>query len=321
MNRMVLIISLLAVLVGNVLGFGKFETKVIASVAHSLLTPHSQEIIARIIGNDGVLPDVAQCTDTLAERLPYTAAWHFVDIPLRGTGYLPDVHDKQENAVTVLRNYIKILRHSATMGEQKKEALTWIINLVGDLHQPLKVAEDNYQHGKKLVVHYRGSTFSLHDLWDFALVSSHYKTPKILISEMSYMMNESDSMYYQNTTFLDWVNGTLRTAAGCYLVDGDTIGSSDINMIPPSYSTKSILLIKNQIKLASIRLAWLLNQTLDSEPLFAPLKYNWSAEDDYYHGSICPMVSKIKPQNMKHSDIPPRHLNMHKACERSVRSF
>lgn len=47
--------------------------------------------------------------------------------------------------------------------------LKMLINLVGDLHQPLHVGYANDNSGRKILVKFRGETMSLYDVWDHAI--------------------------------------------------------------------------------------------------------------------------------------------------------
>eukprot|EP00913_Durusdinium_trenchii_P021807 g20490.t1 len=47
--------------------------------------------------------------------------------------------------------------------------LKMLINLVGDLHQPLHVGYANDNSGRKVLVKFRGQTMSLYDVWDHAI--------------------------------------------------------------------------------------------------------------------------------------------------------
>merc|ERR1719343_1830311 len=46
------------------------------------------------------------------------------------------------------------------------DALKMLINLIGDLHQPLHVGYASDDNGRKIKVNFRGKAMSLYDLWD-----------------------------------------------------------------------------------------------------------------------------------------------------------
>merc|ERR1719230_2484236 len=46
------------------------------------------------------------------------------------------------------------------------DAVKYLINLVGDLHQPLHLGFDEGDHGRNITVSFRGKQVSLFDLWD-----------------------------------------------------------------------------------------------------------------------------------------------------------
>lgn len=55
------------------------------------------------------------------------------------------------------------------------DCLKYLINLVGDLHQPLHLGFDDGDMGRNITVSFRGRTMSLYDLWDKELTQAVMK--------------------------------------------------------------------------------------------------------------------------------------------------
>lgn len=80
---------------------------------------------------------------------PLDKPWHFVDIPyaypasdvdtfIRMADKTVDVHDENSaNVVTAIRYYVDFLKQGNGSGQEKADALSWLVHLVGDVHQPL----------------------------------------------------------------------------------------------------------------------------------------------------------------------------------------
>lgn len=96
--------------------------------------------------------------------------WHFVDIPFTRDGTpLPPV--PSPNAQTQIAAFRAVLASTTSSDELKSYDLSWLLHLVGDVHQPLhctarvtaaKPAGDDGGNGVKL----SGSPDNLHSLWD-----------------------------------------------------------------------------------------------------------------------------------------------------------
>lgn len=98
--------------------------------------------------------DVAEA-ETFNTDHPGNAGWHFVDLPLGASGYpatdpsstdplRPFVLDGE--IVHALRQCIAILESpTAPPNFTKRQAVRWIVHLVGDLHQPMHVTSGYYK--------------------------------------------------------------------------------------------------------------------------------------------------------------------------------
>ena len=155
----------------------------IGDAAQDHLTPQANAALARILQDtstlsSGALAGVATWPDDLRARQRYhtiaegwgpadieeadqfNAAnpgndqWHFVDLPLGADGYPlsdPPPGDPlrpfvtSDDIVHALRRCISILEGTAEPNFSKRQAVRWIVHLVGDLHQPMHVTSGYYK--------------------------------------------------------------------------------------------------------------------------------------------------------------------------------
>ena len=103
-------------------------------------------------------------------------AWHYVDYPLTPPDF-PFVAglDPGDNILFGINESAKTLRDPAATPEQRAAALSWLIHLIGDLHQPLHCAElvtpeyplpEGDRGGNKFYVAVGGNPINLHAFWD-----------------------------------------------------------------------------------------------------------------------------------------------------------
>jgi hypothetical protein len=117
--------------------------------------------------------------------------------------------------------------------------------------------------------------------------------------------------------------------------DGRPFPKGDKTALNEDYLRRSTLLVLNQLKIAAIRLAFLLNASLDPSGPKQPIaptysravkpmasdmaiprggKYAWSATSQTYHFSTCRQVARIKRKNLRSSDIQPPGRSFHTGC-------
>lgn len=157
---------------------------IIADIAERRLTPRASEAVGALLAGEGhhTLDEVASWADTvghLSKRqggLPETLPWHYVDTPVSAPYYVADRDCAGGNCIVEkLVAEEKVLADRAQSREVRLAALKWVVHLVGDIHQPLHVAErDGDKGGNAVPVSYYGDTrnghMNLHALWDEGII-------------------------------------------------------------------------------------------------------------------------------------------------------
>lgn len=108
---------------------------------------------------------------------PYAhPAWHYIDYPLQPPGF-PFIagRELEDNVLFGLAQSSKTLRDPAATPEARAAALSWVIHLVADLHQPLHCAElvtkdyplpQGDRGGNLFFISVGGQAMNLHSFWD-----------------------------------------------------------------------------------------------------------------------------------------------------------
>jgi hypothetical protein len=126
----------------------------------------------------GLMAFYATFADDFRDQDASTAPWHFWDVPLNLTTdpALPQFCDKG-CVVKAIQDQIDVLKSSSATKRAKSKALALLIHFVGDLHQPLHIADNNDRGGNCVPVKFFGdepsisangnkSTPNLHGIWD-----------------------------------------------------------------------------------------------------------------------------------------------------------
>ncbi|HWW76745.1 MAG TPA: S1/P1 nuclease [Pyrinomonadaceae bacterium] len=184
------------------LAWGDEGHRVVARIAAHYVTKFKPGLANKIdailkAGNDPCatqpsLADQLACVATWADppvkdERPYTANWHFVDIPINPNN-LPqhvaydaarDCREDPERGDCLILAADRMEHVLGNENEQacaRAEALKFIVHLIGDLHQPLHGAERNKDRGGNDVrVWWNDSPTNLHSLWDTGLILRIYK--------------------------------------------------------------------------------------------------------------------------------------------------
>ena len=74
------------------------------------------------------------------------------------------------NVVDGIAYYASVLKDKKSSEEQKKEAILFVLHLVGDIHQPLHTSGRD-TGGNDIKVNFQGYSIDLHQLWDSFIIT------------------------------------------------------------------------------------------------------------------------------------------------------
>ena len=233
MRRTVALLAVLLLTTSQAAAWSAPGHEAIAEVAQARLSPAARTALGRILEerddlSPGALAAIAVWPDQVRTRAahgtiakgwtdadvteaddfnrdnPRNGEWHFVNLPLGAAGYPPDpvapgnplrAFVGPDDIVHALNQVIVILESpTETLGFSKRQAVRFLVHLVGDIHQPMHVTtgyydtkktafktkpvriDDPAQAGKGGVLGDRGGnglhfapSVELHALWDRCL--------------------------------------------------------------------------------------------------------------------------------------------------------
>jgi hypothetical protein len=180
-------------------------------------------------------------------RFPDHTGWHFDNYPLEGAKYSPDgTFSKPNDVVHEITHCIDALE-GKTNDLNSKEALVWLVHLVGDIHQPMHVACGYYTFGsgKKINLHRtlsdphaefsdtggngleltQGSPTSFHHFWDQDMVEANDSSESKLANLVEAQM--ATFTFTPNTGPIhdwaaNWLNDSLKLADSISLMLRET---------------------------------------------------------------------------------------------------
>lgn len=150
--------------------------RVVAEIASRHLTPQARKAVMALLGPQSMAmvanwPDFIKSDTT--HQYDGTSSWHYLDFPANSTRPQFDDYLREhtgENLYTETQAMIQKLKDPATSKADKVFALTFLIHLIGDMHQPLHVGRDEDQGGNKIQVMWFDKPTNLHRVWDEHLI-------------------------------------------------------------------------------------------------------------------------------------------------------
>ncbi len=211
---------------------------------------------------------------------PYAhPAWHYIDYPLTPPDFAfqPGLAP-EDNALYAIAASVETLRDPAAGAEARAASLSWLIHLVGDLHQPLHCAElvtprypppTGDRGGNLFFVAVGGQPMNLHAFWD-ALPGSAKHPDEVLAQAADLEKRFPPAALAELGTAKDptaWSLEGRQVAIDQGYLHGTLPGTSDPHIVPPlplpdGYATKSKAVAERRLALAGYRLAELLRQVL-----------------------------------------------------------
>lgn len=283
--RRAVLVALVALIVGTpcdrARAWGQEGHSIVAEIAQRRLSPRAAAVVARTLGRGHSLASVASWADDVRDTRPWTARWHFVDIPLAESRYDPARHCAPRPEGDCVIAELERLKRSLACGRDpavRREALKFAVHFVGDLHQPLHTIDD--EKGGNLIpvqVHLRGLVCSqackaplasnFHAAWDYDLIHATVWNWGAYVDRLEagwLRSTEARRPAAAAGTPVDWA---LETHAA-----GQTVWKllPEDRVLGDDYFQKALPVLDRQLGLGGLRLARFLNEAFSPGACRAP---------------------------------------------------
>jgi hypothetical protein len=268
----------------RVWGWGNEGHIIVARIAEMHLSGKARAGIKDLIGTQSIADrKIALWADNIKKvqfflkKYPKNPLWHFIDLPAdQETPDVAKVCKDTEGAcvVVALKRFRGVLADPDASDLTRKEALLFLVHLVGDIHQPLHCADLKDDHGGNLrhVILPGGeidATHSpkLHEVWDTTLVRDLMDELEPL--DFANRLNAEISVaerkeWSKHPDFAAWAREG-HALARKHAYDGITAkdGLTKPVTVSEAYVTKGKEVVSEQLKKAGIRLAVVLNEAFE----------------------------------------------------------
>jgi hypothetical protein len=242
--------------------FGASGHAIIAEIAQRRVEPGVLRKMKELLGGEVSLASIANWADHVALLRPNTVNWHFVNIPLEAASYDPQRDcsptPKGDCVIKAIERARATLADGARPRDERREALMFLVHLVGDVHQPLHCTDRNDAGGNRVTVMFFNAVSSLHMVWDVGMIEKRtYDFGEYVTTLETDWLPGKDVAALQKGDVVDWALESHQAAV--------TVA---YGQLPPdyvlgdAYYQASRPVLDRQLAVAGLRLARLLNETL-----------------------------------------------------------
>ena len=244
--------------------FGPTGHKAVVYIAEQNMSARTLEKVNKILYPE-TMEGCCMWADSQKARAPATAPWHYVALPLDSpvTDSTIEIFYpyKKTNIVRQIKNKIDVLETLKSTAKDRKDALKYLIHLMGDLHQPLHCISNGDDGGNKDRVIFfppdimgdRTRTMNLHALWDNLIEYKTMEFPEYLGGILNGRIRYDQKMQWQQGTVEMWAFESYRLAKDSIY----TVQQAD-DTLPMMYYTNMRPIVEECLQKAGIRLASIL---------------------------------------------------------------
>ena len=271
--------SVVFVLCGGALGWGRDGHKIVAQIAANLIRPGTDLFVSKTLHRFSA-PEALVGFSGWADDHEDPSVVHFMHVPERmcdeGCVLRQKIEAGKETIISAISRFIEIASDHAKSDLERAEAIMYLIHLLADIHQPLHVgfAVDDGGCGIAITTP-DGKSMSLHALWDYGLIADHlahssYTSWESIAEQITLETSRKDGKKpFQgdldsctNTEYVANIAEETATRTTCAFAytheNGEYIKSGQTLSL--EYIRTRTAVVLYQLKLAGIRLAYVLDK-------------------------------------------------------------
>jgi nuclease S1 len=239
---------------------------VISRIAEKNLTPRAKAAIAAVLEPGESLADASAWADENRGRLPKTAPWHYVDVPLDEPRYDPkfsgDVLTKG-CVVDKINEFRLTLKDPSKSVDDRRFALRFLIHCVEDLHMPMHVGDNGDKGGNRTQVRYYDRGTNMHALWDTLIIERVSKSEDFWLNDLATLDTAENRAEWMKGTVEDWATESLLAARQAYQVPETSTRLKPGQKRGDAYQAASLPVVRRRLSQAGVRLATVLNAAFE----------------------------------------------------------
>ncbi len=233
-------------------------------MAEKKITPKTKAAIAALLEEGETIADASTWADENRGRLPKTAPWHYVDVPLDEPRYdakfSGDVSTKG-CIVDKIHEFQATLKDPARSVEDRRFALRFLIHCVEDLHMPMHVGDNHDKGGNQTQVRFYDRGTNMHRLWDSDIIERAGDDEDFWMADLGPLDTDKNREAAMKGSVEDWATESLLAARAAYQVPETGKRLKPGQELADSYQAANLPVVQRRLYQASVRLAMLLNES------------------------------------------------------------
>jgi hypothetical protein len=236
----------------QVIGWGTTGHRTIGLIAESHLTSKAKKKITQLLDGSSIAYASNWMDDIRSDpAYNHTHDWHWVTIP-DGKTYAEAEKNPNGDIIQTLTRLIAELKSHSLDTQTESAHVKMLIHLVGDIHQPLHVGNENDQGGNEVKVKWFGQNTNLHSVWDSRIIDSKKFSYSELAKELD-KVTPTEISRLQSATVLDWAMESAELRPLIYdLPENGSLGYE--------YMYRKWYIVERRLVEAGVRLAGVLNE-------------------------------------------------------------
>jgi len=257
-KRACVVLALLLSAPSSLFAWGSNGHRIVGRIAMNHLTDEAARAVECLLGPEG-LDQASTWPDEIRSDPNWKKAdpWHFLSIDDAET-LETTARDPAGDVLEAIQRFTAVLRDPQATRESKQEALSFLVHIVGDIHQPLHVGRRADHGGNSVKVIWFKEESNLHTVWDSGMIDNE----RLSFSEFAAFIDHptlQELQTWQNSAPADWANESKALRDRVY-----QIGDGKLSY---EYVYRNIPLVKRRLLQGGVRLAGLLNSIFaQSEP-------------------------------------------------------
>ena len=248
---------------------------VVAELAERGLSPNVAAEIRKLnfgapLREVASLPDDWRADETKGLRPGNTGSLHFANTPNEIATFDRARDCKEDQCVVAgIEKYIATLKDRTQPNDKRREALIFVVHLIGDLHQPMHTAGGMVKDeatgqmvpdlgGNKVKVRFLGIETNLHSIWDSGIIDWGPATVDDYVNHLlKFEMRGRSVEELQRGTVKDWFEESHYAAVhDAYEIGNGVLGGE--------YAKKNIGIVYERLLRGGLRLRKVLEDALST---------------------------------------------------------
>jgi hypothetical protein len=272
MKARAILIALSALWSAHVFAWGNDGHRVTGDIAVALLNDSARRELREILGNDDLARIATELDDDREQferRHPGASRWHYENREVCGMATV--TCPRNECVTQQIERFIRVLKNRGASRAQRTEAITVLVHLIGDMHQPLHLADNHDRGGNDVWVQLPRDREPrrLHEVWDVQFVHRDMqRRPPSSYAHSLLIEFEPRVADWQQGGIQSWATETytLGKQYAYQALPGFACTalsvSSNVVSLPASYVDESRKIVAEQLAKAGARIAQILNSEL-----------------------------------------------------------